>query len=83
MLYKMVEQEDYINSFVQLQSLAGGTGSGLGTYVLSLLDQLFPKTPKFVGCVLPHLSGQVILQAYNATLSLGTIYGMADGIFLM
>lgn len=23
MLYKMVEQEDYINSFVQLQSLAG------------------------------------------------------------
>lgn len=36
-----------------------------------------------MGCVLPHLSGEVILQAYNATLSLGTIYGIADGIFLI
>lgn len=68
---------------MQLQSLAGGTGSGLGTYVLGLLEDLYPKIPKFVGCVLPHLSGEVILQAYNATLSLGTIYGLADGIFLI
>jgi tubulin delta len=82
-LRRVVEPEDYINSFVQLQSLAGGTGSGVGTYMLTLLDDLYPKIPKFVGCVLPHLSGEVILQAYNATLSLGTIYGMADGIFLI
>jgi tubulin delta len=51
--------------------------------MLTLLDELYPKVPKFVGCVLPHLSGEVILQAYNATLSLGTIYGLADGIFLI
>jgi len=63
--------------------LAGGTGSGLGTFVLSLLNDLYPKTPKFVTCVLPHLSGEVILQAYNASLSLGTTYGLADGIFLL
>jgi tubulin delta len=44
---------------------------------------MFPKIPKFVGCVLPHLSGEVILQAYNASLSLGSIYGLADGIFLI
>lgn len=38
LLKKVVEQEDYVNCFVQLQSLAGGTGSGVGTYVLSLLE---------------------------------------------
>ena len=31
---RLVEPEDYINMFVQLQSMAGGTGSGLGTFIL-------------------------------------------------
>jgi tubulin delta len=82
-LRKLVEPEDYINMFVQLQSMAGGTGSGLGSYILSRLDKMFPKTPKVVCCVMPHLSGEVILQAYNATLSLGSIHSLADGIFLI
>ena len=80
---RLVEPEDYINMFVQLQSMAGGTGSGLGTYILTQLDKMFPKTPKVVTCVMPHLSGEVILQSYNATLSLGSIYGLADGVFLI
>lgn len=69
--------------FVQLQSMAGGTGSGLGTYILNLIDRLFPKIPKIVCCIMPHLSGEVILQAYNATLSLGSIYSLADGVFIV
>jgi len=68
---------------VQVQSLAGGTGSGLGTYNFTLLDEIFPKIPKLVVCVLPHLSGEVILQSYNATLSLGTVCDLADGVFLV
>ncbi len=32
---------------------------------------------------MPHLSGEVILQSYNASLSLGTIYPEVDGIFLI
>lgn len=79
----MVEPEDYVNMFVQLQSMAGGTGSGLGTYILDFLDSMFPKTPKMVCCVMPHHSGEVILQAYNASLSLGSIYSLADGVFLV
>jgi tubulin delta len=35
---RLVEPEDYISTFVQLQSMAGGTGSGLGTYILHLID---------------------------------------------
>lgn len=32
---------------------------------------------------MPHLSGEVILQCYNACLSLGTIYPESDGIFII
>lgn len=32
---------------------------------------------------MPHLSGEVILQCYNACLSLGTIYTETDGIFII
>lgn len=63
--------------------MAGGTGSGLGTFIIQLLNDMFEKTPKFITCVMPHLSGEVILQSYNASLSLGTIYKEADGIFIV
>jgi hypothetical protein len=32
---------------------------------------------------MPHQSGEVILQAYNASLSLGSVYGLADGVILI
>lgn len=35
---KFAEREDYIKCFVQTQSMAGGTGSGLGTYIIQLLN---------------------------------------------
>ena len=63
--------------------MAGGTGSGLGTYILTQLDKMFPKTPKIACCVMPYRSGEVILQPYNAILSLGTVHNIADGIFLI
>lgn len=63
--------------------MAGGTGSGLGTYVSEMLNELFPKTPKFAICIMPHLSGEVILQSYNACLSLSSMYNTSDGIFII
>ena len=35
---KYSESEDYIKCFVQIQSMAGGTGSGLGSYMLQFLN---------------------------------------------
>lgn len=54
---KFAEEEDYIQAFFQIQSMAGGTGSGLGTYILQNLNENYPKIPKFVICIMPHLSG--------------------------
>lgn len=37
--------------------MAGGTGSGLGTFITSLLNDMFEHTTKYIICVMPHLSG--------------------------
>lgn len=66
-----------------MQSMAGGTGSGLGTFISMMLNDMFPKIPRFAVCVMPHLSGEVILQSYNASLSIGTMYQNCDGIFIV
>lgn len=79
----MFETEDYVKSLFQIQSLAGGTGSGLGTYIMQLLGEYFPKLEKLNICIMPHLSGEVILQSYNAVLSLSTLYAESDGILLI
>jgi tubulin epsilon len=42
-LRKNAEQCDSLQTFLVTHSLSGGTGSGVGTYVLSLLDELYPE----------------------------------------
>jgi|JI9StandDraft_2_1071091.scaffolds.fasta_scaffold485122_2 tubulin delta len=54
---KMFEEEDYVKCMFQIQSLAGGTGSGLGTFIMQLLGENFPKLEKINICIMPHLSG--------------------------
>lgn len=80
---KMFEEEDYVKCLFQIQSLAGGTGSGLGTFIMELLSDEFPKLEKFNICIMPHLSGEVILQSYNAVLSLATLSQESDGIIII
>jgi len=41
--------------------LAGGTGSGLGSYMLELISDDFPELNKINICVAPHITGEVIL----------------------
>ena len=48
-----VEQCDCLQSFIFLHSMGGGTGSGLGTYVLELLHDEYPSVYRFVTAVYP------------------------------
>ena len=66
-----------------LQSLAGGTGSGLGSYVLEQFQDEFEDVSFLNIGVLPHLSGEVILQSYNIILSMASLYKESDGIILL
>lgn len=45
--------------------MAGGTGSGLGSYALQTLKDEFPKTTFVDYLVAPRMGGEVILQNYN------------------
>ena len=70
----LMEKIDYVQVLLLFQSLAGGTGSGLGSCILESLKEECPKNSVLNVSVMPHLTGEVILQSYNCVLSLSTIY---------
>lgn|SRR3990167_2382360 len=72
----LAERVDSVEGIVVLQSLAGGTGSGVGSRVLQELRSVFGCKPIFSVAVLPRLSGEVILQFYNAVFSLANLYNV-------
>lgn len=80
---RIMEGCDYVNGFLLMKALAGGTGSGVGSFLVEYLKDLVgAKTPVINLVVLPHLSGEVILQYYNTIFSLSTLNEVADGIII-
>ncbi len=64
-----------------MQSLAGGTGSGLGAHVVeSLRDDFCHKAPMINLAVWPYSTGEVVLQNYNVLLTLNSLLSHSDGI---
>ncbi|KAF6772068.1 hypothetical protein AHF37_09248 [Paragonimus kellicotti] len=68
---RQLERCDYLDGLLVSMSLAGGTGSGVGTKLLLNLSDLIPKAPTLVQLVWPHCRGEVSVQAYNTVLTLG------------
>ncbi|KAJ8973737.1 hypothetical protein NQ317_012877, partial [Molorchus minor] len=61
----VAERCDNLHGFFLLFSAGGGTGSGLGTYVLKLLADYYPAVERFVACVYPTGTEDVITCPYN------------------
>jgi len=57
-----------------LMSLAGGTGSGMGTFVTEMLRDEYPRRFILNQVVMPYQTGEVIVQSYNALLTLSHLY---------
>jgi tubulin delta len=72
-----------LDTVIIIQSVAGGTGSGLGSFILSHLSELYPELAFINFLVVPKLSGEVILQYYNAIFSLTMVNQHSNGIFLL
>lgn len=69
-LRKNAELCDSLQSFVLTHSLGGGTGSGLGTYVLAMLEDLYPEVFRFTVSVFPsEENDDVITSPYNSILA--------------
>jgi len=68
-----------------LHSIAGGTGSGLGSFLLERLNDRFPKKLIQTYSVFPDTvnSGDVVVQPYNSLLSLRRLTQNADSVVVL
>ncbi|GLC37998.1 hypothetical protein PLESTB_000447600 [Pleodorina starrii] len=78
-----VEAADSLTGFLLLQSMAGGTGAGLGTYVAQALRDDYHSAFITNCCVWPYESGEVIVQPYNTLFTLSHLSDLSDGIVLL
>ncbi|OQS04693.1 tubulin epsilon chain isoform X3 [Thraustotheca clavata] len=72
------EHCDSLQSFFILHSMGGGTGSGLGTYILSLLEDHYPEVYRFTTAIFPSADDDVITSPYNSMLALHQLTEHAD-----
>ena len=81
LIRKEVEYCDCLSGFLLMQSMAGGTGSGLGCYLSECLRDEFPHCFLMNQVVWPHSTGEVIVQNYNTLLTLQKLYEVSDSIY--
>jgi tubulin epsilon len=68
-----LESCDCVDSVVFLQSLSGGTGSGLGSFILDRTADDFSKVNRMMIPVFPSVTDDVVTAPYNSVLALNTI----------
>ena len=71
---------DSLEGFTLCHSIAGGTGSGLGSYLLELLSDRWSKKLSCTYSVFPNQSesSDVVVQPYNSLLTLKRLCLNAD-----
>jgi tubulin gamma len=88
-LMDMIDREadgsDSLEGFSLCHSVAGGTGSGLGSYLLERLNDHFPKKLIQTYSVFPNQqeSSDVVVQPYNALLTLKRLALNADCVVVL
>lgn len=67
-----------------MHSIAGGTGSGLGSFLLERLNDRFPKKLIQTYSVFPNAQeSDVIVQPYNSILTLKRLVNHADSVVVL
>ena len=75
------EHCDSLQTFLVTHSLGGGTGSGVGTYMLGMLSDEYPKICRFSTCVYPSENNDVVTSPYNVMLATSELIEHADCVF--
>ncbi|XP_051510786.1 tubulin epsilon chain-like isoform X1 [Myxocyprinus asiaticus] len=75
---RAAEHCDCLQCFFLVHSMGGGTGSGLGTFVLKLLEEEFPEVYRIVTSVYPTAEDDVITSPYNSVLAMKELTEHAD-----
>ncbi|CED82269.1 gamma tubulin [Phaffia rhodozyma] len=87
-LFEMIDREadgsDSLEGFSLLHSIAGGTGSGLGSFLLERLNDRFPKKLIQTYSVFPDQeSSDVVVQPYNSLLTMKRLTNHADSVVVL
>ncbi|KAM5327555.1 tubulin epsilon chain isoform 2-T2 [Glossophaga mutica] len=77
-LRKSAEHCDCLQCFFIIHSMGGGTGSGLGTFLLKVLEDEFPEVYRFVASIYPSGEDDVITSPYNSILAMKELNEHAD-----
>ncbi|XP_034719206.1 tubulin delta chain [Etheostoma cragini] len=77
-----VERCDRLAGLMAIMSVAGGTGSGVGTYATQCLRDIYPKSFILNHLTWPYGTGEVIVQNYNSVLTLAHLYQLSDAILV-
>jgi tubulin gamma len=85
-LDREADNSDSLEGFVLTHSIAGGTGSGLGSFMLERLNDRFPK--KLIQTYSVFTSqgsdgGDVVVQPYNSLLTLKRLTLNADSVVVV
>jgi tubulin gamma len=85
----MIDREagysDSLEGFTLCHSIAGGTGSGMGSYILEALNDRYPKKLTQTYSVFPNQSesSDVVVQPYNSLLTLKRLTLNADAVVVL
>ncbi|KAJ3298245.1 gamma-tubulin [Borealophlyctis nickersoniae] len=88
-IIEMIDREadgsESLEGFMLLHSIAGGTGSGLGSYLLETLNDRYPKKLVQTYSVFPNSeeTSDVVVQPYNSMLSLKRLTLNADSVVVL
>ncbi|XP_073674334.1 tubulin delta chain [Garra rufa] len=77
-----IERCDRLAGIFTMMSVAGGTGSGVGTYITQRLRDLYPNSFILNQVTWPYGAGEVIVQNYNSVLTLSNLYQLSDAILV-
>jgi tubulin gamma len=81
MIDREADGSDSLEGFMMLHSIAGGTGSGLGSYMLERLNDRFPKKLIQTYSVFPNMQeSEIVVQPYNSLLSMRRLTQNADSV---
>lgn len=86
MIDREADGSDSLEGFVLSHSIAGGTGSGMGSYLLEQLNDHFPKKLIQTYSVFPYQSkdhSDVVVQPYNSILTLKRLTLNADAVVVL
>jgi tubulin gamma len=79
MIDREADNSDSLEGFVMTHSIAGGTGSGFGSFLLEALNDRYPKKITQTYSVFPN-DNDVVIQPYNCVLALKRLTLNADAV---